>query len=333
MERLHRELEERYSFRKIIGRSRAMQELFQVVEAVSGTDATVLISGESGTGKELVARAIHYGSSRRQAPFVVINCAALSETLLESELFGHVQGAFTGAVRDKVGRFEMAEGGTVFLDEIGDTSPAMQAKLLRVLQEKTFERVGDARTRKADVRVLAATHRDLRERVAAGCFREDLYYRLAVVPIRVPPLRERRDDIPLLVDHFIAKYAPRYLGERSRAFRGISNRALAMLLEYPWPGNVRELEHAIEYALISAREDRIERAFLPAVIRGVGGPRRAGGGVASGPGNGAAALVEALERNRWNVGRTARELGISRTTLWRRMKRYGVRRYDSGCET
>ncbi|HHN75086.1 MAG TPA: PAS domain-containing protein [Acidobacteria bacterium] len=333
VERLHRELEERYSFRKIIGRSRPMQDLFEVVEAVSGTDATVLISGESGTGKELVARAIHYGSSRRAAPFVVINCAALSETLLESELFGHVQGAFTGAVRDKVGRFELADGGTIFLDEIGDTSPAMQAKLLRVLEERTFERVGEARTRSVDVRVLAATHRDLLERVRDGRFREDLYYRLAVVPIRVPPLRERRDDIPLLVDHFIAKYARRYLGERGGEFRGISNRALAMLLEYPWPGNVRELEHAVEYALISAREDRIERAFLPATIRGVGaarGERGGGGGEPRPRGTEVEALLGALERNRWQVGRTARELGISRTTLWRRMKRLGIERDPAG---
>lgn len=332
VERLHRELEERYSFRNIIGRSRRMQEMFQVIEAVSGTDATVLISGESGTGKELVARAIHYGSLRRNRPFVVVNCAALSDALLESELFGHVQGAFTGASRDKVGRFELAAGGTIFLDEIGDTSPAMQAKLLRVLQEKTFERVGEARTRRVDLRVLAATNRDLQKDVGAGRFREDLYYRLAVVPLRVPALRERKSDIPLLVDHFIEKYVRKYQSGADGGFEGISNRALALLMEYDWPGNVRELEHAIEYALISTRDQRIERAFLPAAIRGLAdtgnglrpavpsqepGMETAAGGEGDG-------LRAALERNKWNVSRTAKELGISRTTLWRRMKRFGV---------
>ena len=332
VERLHRELEERYSFRNIIGRSRRMQELFQVIEAVSGTDATVLISGESGTGKELVARAIHYGSPRRNRPFVVVNCAALSDALLESELFGHVQGAFTGASRDKVGRFELAAGGTIFLDEIGDTSPAMQAKLLRVLQEKTFERVGESRTRRVDLRVLAATNRDLQEDVVAGRFREDLYYRLAVVPVRVPALRERKSDIPLLVDHFIEKYVEKYQSGGEGRFEGISNRALALLMEYDWPGNVRELEHAIEYALISTRDRRIERAFLPAGIRGLTGQgrepreeasRRLAPG-AAGAGEEESSLRAALERNKWNVSRTAKDLGISRTTLWRRMKRFGV---------
>ncbi len=330
VERLRSELKERYSFRSIIGSSRAMTEVFQVIESVSDTDATVLITGDSGTGKELVARAIHYGSARASEPFVVVNCAALNDTLLESELFGHVRGAFTGAERDKEGRFEAADGGTLFLDEVGDTSPAMQAKLLRVLQEKSFERVGDSRTHRVNVRVLAATNRDLEARVGAGQFREDLFYRLNVVPIRVPALKERRDDIPLLVDHFMEKYAKKYYAERAETFGGVTNRALGLLMEYGWPGNVRELEHAIEYAMISARNNRIERAYLPAVIRGLalppgspGAPELVVARVTPGGGE-EQGLRELLERHRWNASRAAKELGISRTTLWRRMKKHDL---------
>ncbi|HEX9638119.1 MAG TPA: sigma 54-interacting transcriptional regulator [Acidobacteriota bacterium] len=267
LEQLRHQLHERHSYRHIIGRSRALQEVFQIIETVADSDATVLISGDSGTGKEIVAKAIHHRSHRRDRPFVMLNCASLNDNLLESELFGHVRGAFTGAVGDRPGRFELASGGTIFLDEIGDTTPALQAKLLRVLQEKSFERVGDTRTRKVDVRILAATNRDLPALVADGRFREDLFYRLAVVPIRLPPLSERREDIPLLVEHFIQKYRPRYFAGREDQFEGISNRALARLMEHDWPGNVRELEHAIEYAMISTTTNRIERAFLPAALR------------------------------------------------------------------
>jgi PAS domain S-box-containing protein len=329
LEQLRHQLHERHSHRNIIGRGRAMQEIFQIIETVGDTDATVLISGESGTGKEMVAKAIHHRSSRRDRPFVMLNCASLNDNLLESELFGHVRGAYTGAISDKPGRFELASGGTIFLDEIGDTTPALQSKLLRVLQEKAFERVGDTRTRKVDVRIVAATHRDLLALVAEGRFREDLYYRLAVVPIRLPPLRERREDIPLLVEHFIDKYRPKYFAGREDQFEGVSNRALALLMEYGWPGNVRELEHAIEYAMISTTTNRIERAFLPAALR-VLQPKDAStrpaesepaGRAASAPAGEAEILRRALERNRWNATLTAQELGISRTTLWRRMKK------------
>jgi two-component system, NtrC family, response regulator HydG len=297
--------------------------LFQLVETVADTDATVLISGESGTGKEMVARAIHDRSARRDRPFVTLNCAALNDNLLESELFGHVRGAFTGAVGDKAGRFEAATGGTILLDEIGDTTPALQAKLLRVLQEKAFERVGDTRTRKVDVRVIAATNRDLRGLVSGGRFREDLYYRLAVVPVQVPALRDRREDIPLLVQHFVDKYRGRYFKDREELFEGISNRALALLMAYDWPGNVRELEHAIEYAMISTTSNRIERAFLPLPLRRLQPPEEAPDAPAAAgePEDERSVLLRALEQHRWNIGHTATALGISRTTLWRRMRR------------
>jgi len=252
-----------------------------------------------------------------------VNCAALNDNLLESELFGHVRGAFTGAVHDKPGRFEAAAGGTIFLDEIGDTTSTFQAKLLRVLQEKTFERVGDNRSRRTDVRVIAATNRDLRQLVQDGRFREDLYYRLAVIPVHVAPLRERREDIPLLVEHFMEKYRPRYFAGREEQFDGISNRALALLVAYGWPGNVRELEHAIEYAMISTTSHRIERAFLPASIR-----EHQALDEAQPPEDTADSEADRLQRalaaQRWNTSSTARALGISRTTLWRRMRRAGL---------
>jgi transcriptional regulator with PAS, ATPase and Fis domain len=325
VERLRRRLHEQQAHSRIIGRSPRMRELFQLIDTVSDTDATVLITGDSGTGKEMVARAIHERSARREKPFVTLNCAALNDNLLESELFGHVRGAFTGAVSDKQGRFELAAGGTILLDEIGDTTPALQAKLLRVLQEKTFERVGDTRTRRVDVRVIAATNRDLRSLVDAGRFREDLYYRLAVVPIDLPALRDRREDVPLLVQYFMDKYRPRYFKDREDAFEGISNRALALMMAYDWPGNVRELEHAVEYAMISTTTGRIERAFLPLPLRRLQppeDPRDATAPPAAPPEDEEAALRRALEANRWSVARTAAALGISRTTLWRRMRRF-----------
>ncbi|HEU4402592.1 MAG TPA: sigma 54-interacting transcriptional regulator, partial [Candidatus Polarisedimenticolia bacterium] len=350
LERLRHEVHERHSRHNLIGRSRAIQEILQIIESVAESDATVLITGESGTGKEIVAKALHHASGRKDRPFVMLNCAALNDNLLESELFGHVRGAFTGAVKDKPGRFELAVGGTIFLDEIGDTSPALQAKLLRVLQEKEFERVGDLHTRKVDVRIIAATNRDLWSLVRGGRFREDLYYRLAVVPVHLPPLRERREDIPLLVQHFIDLYRPRYFRGREEEFEGISNRALALMMAHDWPGNVRELEHAVEYAMISTTSNRIERAFLPAPLRrlqppdsGTGDPLRvpsADAPVAEArPGEGQAGpprvespeaiLQQALARNRWNATRTARDLGISRTTLWRRMKSLDLLRSPS----
>ena len=248
----------------LVGGSPSMQGVFQTVSKVAPTDSAVLVTGESGTGKELVARAIHVRSRRAQGPFIKVNCGALTETLLESELFGHEKGSFTGAIKRKLGRFELADAGTLFLDEIGDISPAVQLKLLRVLQEKEFERVGGEQTIKVDVRVLSATNKDLKTEVANGRFREDLYYRLHVVPIHIPPLRERKGDIGILVAHFIGKLAPR----TNPRVKSIADDALAQMLAYRWPGNVRELENAVEQALVFADGDTITPSALPAFLRG-----------------------------------------------------------------
>lgn len=326
VEGLKHALHEKYSYRNIIGRSQPMRQLFEIIKTVSESDATVLIEGETGTGKELVAQAIHHCSLRKDGPFVMLNCAALNENLLESELFGHVKGAFTGAISDRPGRFEQATGGTLFLDEIGDTSPALQSKLLRALEEKTFERVGDARTRKVDVRIIAATNRDLKKLVSENKFREDLYFRLAVIPVHLPSLRLRKEDIPLLVEHFIEKYRSRYFHGREEQFEGISQRALSLLLQYDWPGNVRELEHAIEHAMISTTTNRIERIFFPDPIKGLHPledhlETEQGTSEMNSP---ISELHHELERNHWNATETAKALGISRTTLWRRMKKSGL---------
>jgi two-component system response regulator HydG len=263
-EYLRGEVEGKYQFADLIGGSEKMQAVFRTVKKVAVTDSTVFIAGESGTGKELVARAIHEHSRRAKGPFIKVNCGALTETLLESELFGHDKGAFTGAIKAKMGRFELADGGTLFLDEIGDVPPAMQVKLLRALQEQEFERVGGEATIKVDTRVISATNKDLESEVAAGRFRQDLYYRLHIIPLELPPLRERRDDIPLLVAHFIEK-----LGARTNAgIRTISDGALGRLMAYHWPGNVRELENVIEQALVFAEGDEIAVAALPAFLQG-----------------------------------------------------------------
>jgi two-component system response regulator HydG len=253
-----------YRFDEIVGETPVMRSLFQTIEKVAPTDASVYIHGESGTGKELVARAVHARSKRADGPFVKVNCGALTETLLESELFGHEKGAFTGAVKRKLGRFELADKGTLFLDEIGDVTPGLQLKLLRVLQEREFERVGGEETIKVDVRVVSATHRDIQAEVNAGRFREDLFYRLHVVPCVVPPLRERKEDIPRLVAHFIAKLGPR----TNAAIERISDVALARLVTHNWPGNVRELENVIEQSLVFAEGDTIDLGALPASVRG-----------------------------------------------------------------
>lgn len=259
---LSRELQERYQFSNIIGKSAPMQRIYELIEKVAPTKATVLITGESGTGKELIARAIHYNSTRQDHPFISVNCGALPENLLESELFGHEKGAFSGAVSQRRGRFELAHGGTLFLDEISEMSPSLQVKLLRVLQEMEFERVGGSQTLKVDVRVVAASNRDLKAEIAEGGFRSDLFYRLNVVHIGLPPLRERTDDIPLLVNHFLDKYRK----ESGRSALEMEPEALRCLFEYSWPGNVRELENVIERAVILAAGDRITVKDFPSEI-------------------------------------------------------------------
>ncbi|WKZ18192.1 MAG: sigma-54 dependent transcriptional regulator [Candidatus Jettenia sp. CY-1] len=256
---LRKELEERFSLDNIIGKSYAMQRVYDLILQVANTDATVLITGETGTGKELVAHAIHHNSKRKNRPFVVINCSALPESLLESELFGHEEGAFTGATKQRVGKFEFADTGTVFFDEMGNLPLSMQTKLLRLLQEKSFERIGGNQTIKVDVRVLAATNKDLNKLSEEGCFRKDLYYRLNVIPIQLPSLKERREDIPLLITHFIEKYNKVFKKE----IKSISQNALNIMMSYGWPGNVRELENLVERALIMAKDHIISEIELP----------------------------------------------------------------------
>ncbi len=260
---LRAQVRDRYRFENIIGDSPAMHEVFATVGQVANSRATVLLLGETGTGKEMIAKAIHYNSPRKEKAFVRVNCGALTGTLLESELFGHVKGSFTGAIRDKMGRFEVADGGTIFLDEIGTLEPQLQVKLLRVLQEREFERVGDTQTVKVDVRVIAATNVDLQEEVARSTFREDLFYRLNVVSVYLPPLRNRREDIPRLIDHFLDKYNV----VNDRKLRRISRDMLNVLLRYPWPGNVRELENAIERAVVLSRDEDFTEDLLPLSLR------------------------------------------------------------------
>jgi PAS domain S-box-containing protein len=313
IEQLKARLGNVHSFAEFVGKSKSMLKIFEQVKTVAATDATVLIQGESGTGKEIMARAIHYRSERKKGPFVRVNCASLTESLLESELFGHDKGAFTGAIKDKPGRFELADGGTLFLDEIGDTSVALQAKLLRVLQEKEFERVGGIQTLKTDVRVIAATNKDLQQEIRNEHFREDLYYRLCVVPVHLPPLRQRKEDIPLLAETFIQK-----LNAHGERIQEVSSRAMALLMAHDWPGNVRELENAIEHAYVTSTTGRVERRFLPASLRHVvPGEEEHGAPEERGEDND---ILRALKQHRWNKQEAAKALGISRTTLWRRMK-------------
>jgi len=317
IENLKERLGNVYSFAEFVGKSKKMLEVFEQVTTVASTDSTVLIQGESGTGKEIMARAIHYRSERQKGPFIRVNCASLTESLLESELFGHEKGAFTGAIKAKPGRFELAKGGTLFLDEIGDTSVALQAKLLRVLQEKEFERVGGIQTIKTDVRVITATNKDLQQEILNENFREDLYYRLCVVPIYLPPLRQRKEDIPLLTETFIQK-----LNAHGERIQEISSRAMALLMEHDWPGNVRELENAIEHAYVTSTTGRVERRFLPASLRGVVLTGDEGSvSDAQGEDN---EILRTLRQHRWNKHDAAKALGISRTTLWRRMKQAGL---------
>ncbi|MCA9726425.1 MAG: sigma 54-interacting transcriptional regulator [Candidatus Eisenbacteria bacterium] len=304
-------------FHGMIARSAPMRHVFRLIEDVADSPSTVLITGESGVGKELVAEAIQQESTRRHGPFVKVNCAVFSEGVLESELFGHVKGSFTGAGRDHRGRFELAHGGTLFLDEISEISPRLQVKLLRVLQDRRFERVGDEATLEVDLRLIAATNRDLEALVREGKFREDLYYRLNVIPIRVPPLRDRRDDVRLLVDHFVHKLA--HLTRKPVRF--VDEEALAHLVSYRWPGNVRQLENAIEYAFARAHGEVLTLdLFPPDILRG--GSEQ--GSPIPSESVEAARIRAVLDRHHWHHAKAAAELGISRTTLWRRMRRLGL---------
>jgi DNA-binding NtrC family response regulator len=324
---LRSQLEQRYRFDGIIGRSQPMRELFQLLETVASTSSTVLITGETGTGKELAARAIHHNSSRRNNRFVALNCSAIPETLLEAELFGHVRGAFTGAVANRQGRLEQAHRGTLFLDEVGTMSPALQAKLLRVLQEREFERVGDSHTVKIDVRVIAATHSDLTKMVAEGSFREDLFYRLNVIPIQMPPLRDRREDIPLLVQHFLERLA----ADTGRPAVTVSQEAVRRLMAYAWPGNVRQLENAVERALaFSKGRAQLDVADLaPDIQNQPAAPDNVDGWFPD-EGIDFARYVESvelslirrsLERTHGNKRQAAKLLNLKRTTLIEKLKR------------
>jgi DNA-binding NtrC family response regulator len=336
---LRSQLEERYRFEGIVGRSRAMRDLFQLLETVAATSSTILISGETGTGKEVVARAIHHNSPRRAQRFVALNCSAIPETLLEAELFGHVRGAFTGAVGTRQGRLEQAHRGTLFLDEVGTMSPGLQMKLLRVLQEREFERIGDSHSVKVDVRVIAATNSDLAKMVQQGEFREDLYYRLNVIPIQLPPLRNRKEDIPLLVQHFLQRFAAQRQGAvesrpatpEARPTMSVSQQAMRRLMAYHWPGNVRQLENAIERAVaLSGGRTQIEVSDLPTEIQSASEMPVSQEVTLPGDGFDLDAYVgniereliyRALEKSAGNKGRAAKLLSLKRTTLVEKLKR------------
>ncbi|MBK5295634.1 MAG: sigma-54-dependent Fis family transcriptional regulator [Vicinamibacteria bacterium] len=330
---LRQVVSERFSFANMIAGSRAMRAVSDTASRVAQTDTTVLLAGESGTGKELLARAIHFNSARARGAFVTVNCAAIPEQLLESELFGHRRGSFTGAVADKRGKFEMANGGTVFLDEIGDLAPILQVKLLRVLQEREIDKVGETRPIKIDVRVLAATNRDLEKMIAGGTFREDLYYRLAVVSIRMPPLRERADDIPLLVDAFVEKHAQRLAHTRP----AIQKDVYSAFNLYSWPGNIRELENVVERALVLDKDGVIGLDDLPDRLRTPA--QRIGNVRIELPDEGISLekverelILTALEKHDWNQTRAAAYLDVTRSTLLYRMQKYALERGKATAE-
>lgn len=315
---LRKRLTEQYEYEDIIGRSEAMQEVFSMIKAVTDTNATVLITGETGTGKELVARAIHSNSSQRYGPFVATSCGALPETLLESELFGYEKGAFTGADRTKKGRFELANEGTLFLDEVGDISMKTQIRLLRVLQEKSFSRLGGTEQIKVDVRLISATNRDLVAAIEEGSFRSDLYYRLNVVSIQLPPLRERIDDVPLLAAHFINKYNVEF----NKKFDRVDRKAMDFMMDYHWPGNVRELENVIERALVIDQGPQMKVKHLPFchIESPLTEEPRSLQEVEK------SHIEKMLQRNDWNIAKTARLLNIDRSTLHKKIKKFGLER-------
>ena len=332
---LRQELQEKYGFHNIVGKSKKMQEIYRIIAKVATTDSTVLIYGQSGTGKELIARAIHFNSPRGEKQFVPVDCAVLSENLLESELFGHVRGSFTGAVTTKPGLFEVADGGTVFLDEVGNISLSIQAKLLRVLQEREFTPVGGTKAKKVDIRLIAATNKDLEKMIKEETFREDLYYRLNIVPIYLPPLRERQEDIAILAVHFLKKYAE----EMGKTVKGFTSEAMEKLMRYPWPGNVRELENVIERTVVMIDDEmvRVEHLILPGqqekeilenpipmtsdelkeIKKQV--REKAVEEIEK------AFVLNALERHQWNVTRAAEEVGMLRPNFQALMRKYNLR--------
>ena len=322
---LRRELEGRMRVGELVSHSPIMQKLFEVLPSIAASPSTVLLQGETGTGKELMARTLHTLSPRAQGPFIAVNCSALPDTLLESELFGYKAGAFTGAVKDKSGRFALAKGGTLFLDEIGEISPALQVRLLRVLQERTYEPLGSTRSEKADVRVIVATNRDLLERCKAGAFREDLYYRINVVRVELPPLRRRKEDIPLLAEQFIAHFNLL----QNKKIGGIAPEALSLLMAYDWPGNVRELANVIERAFILCGTGRIDLGHLPETLTGLSLSRMPNGRVDLREAREALdvqAIRAALMHNLGNRLAAAKELGVHKTTLFRKMRTLGIDR-------
>jgi len=323
----NRRLGEKHKLHNIIGKSSSIRQVFSAISSAAASEATILIQGESGTGKELVAGAIHHYSSRSGKPFVIVNCSALSESLLESELFGHVKGAFTGAVRDRVGRFEQAAGGTLFLDEIGEISPFIQIKLLRVLQERVIERVGESKKRKIDIRIIAATNKDLYLLVNNGTFREDLYYRLKVFPINLPLLRQRKDDIPLLISHFITAQNKK----TGKQIKGVSQSAMRILMDFSWPGNIRELENAIEHAFVICEDEYIDIFDLPVEIRqfeyrptSITLPVE---NIQNRPQRNKLTrdyLLEVLASSNWNKAEVSRRIGLSRAAVWKYMKKWDI---------
>lgn len=325
---LKEHLQSDYDIANIIGRSQPMKKLIEMMSMIAPSEATVMITGDSGTGKELIARSLHFNSPRKDKPLVVVNCAAITETLLESELFGHEKGSFTGADKRREGRFMQADSGTIFLDEIGETSSTMQAKLLRVLQEKEIQRVGGEETLKVDVRIVAATNRDLEKEVAEGNFREDLFYRLNVMPLNVPPLKERREDVPLLAQHFLTKFSDK----NRKAIKGFVPLAMDMLVNYDWPGNVRELENAIERAVILATGEHITEAQLPLNITEQyedleirpTGTTQILDGTHSLEDIEKEAILAALNGSNGNKAEAARRLGVTRKTLHNKLKSYGL---------
>jgi len=318
---LEKELRGRYKFQNLIGKSQKMQEIYDLLENLANLETTVLITGQSGTGKELVARALHYAGERADQPFVKVNCSALTESLLESELFGHVKGAFTGAIKDRQGRFQMADGGTILLDEIGDISPLIQLKLLRVLQEKEFERVGESTPHKVDVRVITCTNKDLKEKVRQGEFREDLYYRLKVMEITLPSLSERLEDLPLLVDHFCQIFNRRF----KKSIDGVASNVLSRFMSYAWQGNVRELEHVLEHAFVLCDGPVINIEHLPPEIREYAQADSASR-LPKFPNKPIEAqeVLAALEKTRWNKTKAAKLLGIDRRTIHRKIKKHNL---------